>query len=98
MRMPGDRPTLYLVVSTKWSQESLISQAFLNYFLFRGIVTQGRLGGQRINAIVCGYYFCLIYSHRLLCRSCRYLLPRRNCVGPIKNTLTWLYGVFEIIS
>ena len=57
--MLGNRPTLYLVGFTEWPQESLRNQAFLNYFLFRGIVTQGRLGGQRINAIVCGYYFLL---------------------------------------
>ena len=57
--MPGSSPTSYLVVYANAQQKSLISQAFFNYFLFRGIVTQGRLGGQRINAIVCGYYFLL---------------------------------------
>jgi hypothetical protein len=55
MRMLDDRPTVYLVVFTGWSQKSLISQAFPNYFLFRGIVTQGCLGSQRINAIVSSY-------------------------------------------
>ncbi len=53
--MPDDRPTSYLVIFTRWSQKSLISQAFPNYFLFRGIVTQGCLGSQRINAIVSSY-------------------------------------------
>jgi len=53
--MLGEHPTLYLVVFTSGQQKSLISQAFLNYFLFRGIVTQGCLGSQRINAIVSSY-------------------------------------------
>jgi len=53
--MLDDRPTSYLVIFTVWSQKSLISQAFPNYFLFRGIVTQGCLGSQRINAIVSSY-------------------------------------------
>ena len=90
--MPGDHPTVYLVVLTEWPTKKPGFQAFLNYFLFRGIVTQGRLGGQRINAIVCGYYFCLIYSHRLLCCLFRYLTmsilihPHRSI---LINTLGW---------
>ena len=81
MRMLGDHPALYLVVLTNAQQKSLENQAFLYYFLFRGIVTQGRLGSQRINAIVCGYHFCLIYSHRLLCCLFRYLTMSKP-VGP----------------
>jgi hypothetical protein len=64
--MLDDRPALYLVVSTKWTQKSLISQAFLDLDKISSTNQTGKSG--YITDICCwntyaGSVGCLSYQH-----------------------------------